>query len=71
MRDGPLRRLVKALVRGMWTAEMALRRGLAKPRWEVAGSCEKGQFISMLPEFQRMKTTKGVHRSPIAWACAR
>ena len=40
MRDGPLRRLVKALVRGMWTAEMALRRGLAKPRWEVAGSCQ-------------------------------
>ena len=40
MQDGPLRALVKTLVRWMWTAEFRLRRLPTTPRWELTGACQ-------------------------------
>ncbi len=43
MRDGPARRLIKALVRGIWTLELGLRRRLdrarGRARWRLGGAC--------------------------------
>lgn len=40
MKDGWLRRAVKATVRGMWTVELGWRRGLSSaPRWALTGTC--------------------------------
>ena len=40
MRDGRLRRLVKAAVRAVWWVEIAGRRRLRPPRFRLAGTCE-------------------------------
>ncbi len=44
MRDGPIRRIVKGIVLGIWTLELRLRRGLRRlrggPRHRLAGACE-------------------------------
>jgi hypothetical protein len=40
MRDGPLRRLIKLLVRTTWALEHSLRRRLrSRPRWRLEGEC--------------------------------
>ena len=40
MRDGSLRRLVKATVRAIWWVELTARRRLRPPRFRLAGTCE-------------------------------
>ena len=40
MRDGPVRRTVKACVRAIWWAEHAWRRRLRPPRFALTGTCE-------------------------------
>ena len=43
MKDGPLRRALKAAVRAIWTLEIGLRRGLdrlrGRARWRLGGAC--------------------------------
>ena len=40
MKDGPLRRALKAVVRTIWWTEWALRRPLrARARWQLQGTC--------------------------------
>lgn len=39
MIDGPLRRALKALVRGLWSVELGVRRRLTPSRYRLGGAC--------------------------------
>lgn len=40
MVDGPIRRMVKALVRALWTVEWGIRRRIDPGPWKLSGTCQ-------------------------------
>lgn len=40
MRDGPLLRALKSVVRSGWVVEHRARRLVKRPRWELSGACQ-------------------------------